>query len=74
MHPRQTDFRMAGRVFTVAFLPTAFLLGYGIALSFILGSGLGAPIRFLQDWALHGWQDARLAFEAIVSWTQTLRG
>ena len=42
LHPRQTDFRMAGRVFTIAFLPTAFLLGYGIALSFIAGS----------DWAL----------------------
>ena len=74
MHPRQTDFRMAGRVFTVAFLPTAFLLGYGIALSFIAGSGLNAPVRFLEAWALDGWRDAKWAFEAVVSWTQTLRG
>lgn len=74
LHPRQTDFRMAGRVFTIAFLPTAFLLGYGIALSFIAGSGLGAPARFLEAWALDGWQDAKWAFEAVVSWTQTLRG
>ena len=74
LHPRQTDFRMAGRVFTIAFLPTAFLLGYGIALSFIDGSGLGAPARFLEAWALDGWQDAKWAFEAVVSWTQTLRG
>lgn len=74
LHPRQTDFRMAGRVFTIAFLPTAFLLGYGIALSFIAGSGLGAPAGFLEAWALDGWQDAKWAFEAVVSWTQTLRG
>lgn len=74
MHPRQTDFRMAGRVFTVAFLPTAFLLGYGIALSFIAGSGLNAPVRFLEAWAIDGWRDAKWAFETVVSWTQTLRG
>lgn len=74
MHPRQTDFRMAGRVFTVVFLPTAFLLGYGIALSFIAGSGLNAPAHFLEAWALDGWRDAKWAFEAILSWTQTLRG
>ena len=74
MHPRQTDFRMAGRIFTVAFLPTAFILGYGIALSFIAGSGLNAPAQFLESWALDGWKDATWAFEAIVTWTQTLRG
>ena len=38
--PNRTS-AMAGRVFTIAFLPTAFLLGYGIALSFIAGSGHG---------------------------------
>lgn len=74
LHPRQSDFRMAGRVFTISFLPTAFLLGYGIALSFIAGSGLSAPARFLEAWALDGWQDAKWACEAVVSWTQTLRG
>jgi len=74
LHLRQTDFRMAGRVFTIAFLPTAFLLGYGIALSFIAGSGLSTPARFLEAWAIDGWQDAKWAFEAIAAWTQTIRG
>ena len=63
-----------GRAFTIAFLPTAFLLGYGIALSFIAGSGLNAPAQFTKTWALDGWRDAKWAFEAVVSWTQTLRG
>ena len=74
LHPRQTDFRMAGRAFTVAFLPTAFLLGYGIALSFIIGSDWSAPARFLHDWATQGWQDTNRGIQAMWSWTQSLRG
>lgn len=74
IHPLQSDFRMAGRIFTVAFLPTAFLLGYGIALSFIAGSGFSAPAQFLKAWALDGCQDARKAFETLAAWTQTIRG
>ncbi len=74
LHPRQTDFRVAGRGFTIAFLPTAFLLGYGIALSFILGSGWGGPAQFLEDWTVQSWMDVNQAFETVSRWTQHLRG
>ena len=49
------------------------LKDYGIALSFIAGSGLSAPALFLEAWAHDGWQDAKWAFEAIAAWTQTIR-
>lgn len=74
LHPRQTDFRMAGRAFSMAFLPTAFLLGYGVALSFILGSGWNGPAQFLQNWTAQSWKDANQAFETLWTWTQNLPG
>ncbi len=74
LHPNQTDFRMAGHAFSIAFLPTAFLLGYGVALAFILGSGLDAPLHFMKGWAFEGWEDAKLVFQTIRSWSQSLLG
>lgn len=52
LHPRQTDFRMAGRVFTVAFLPSAFLLAYAAALTAMTQGGLSSVPDVLWSWSL----------------------
>lgn len=41
IHPRQTDFVVAGRIFTVMFLPAANLMVYGWILSFVNGGKAG---------------------------------
>lgn len=51
IHPKQTDFKVAGYVFSLFFLPGANLISYGLLLSFACyGSvGIGRFIRALID-------------------------
>lgn len=46
IHPKQTDFKVAGRIFTIMFLPSANLLVYGWFLSFVSGGYKGQEIFF----------------------------
>ncbi len=46
IHPGQTDFRVAGRVFTAMFLPSMNLLVYGWILSFVNGGDVGRELFF----------------------------
>lgn len=51
IHPKQTDFKVAGYVFSLLFLPGANLISYGILLSFACYGpvGIGRFIRSLID-------------------------
>lgn len=57
LHPRQTDFRMAGRAFTLAFLPTAFILAYTAAIAAMTQGGLSAILPVMVTWASSTWAD-----------------
>ncbi len=52
-HPRQPDLLHTGRIFALAFLPTANLFVYGVLLSYALGagSGLAAHVDAIADHA-----------------------
>mgnify|MGYP006932340355 FL=1 len=68
IHPRQTDFRQAGWVFTVAFLPTAFLLAYGAAFTMLQGGQLGAIPSFLSNWGGEVLNDAQWSWHHLQQW------
>ena len=68
IHPRQTDFRHAGRAFTMAFLPTAFLLAYGAAFTMLQGGQLGAIPNFLGGWGEGVLNDAQWAWHHLHHW------
>jgi hypothetical protein len=46
-HLQQTDFQIAGRVFTFCFLPTAMLLTYGGAFQFLASGELGTAWHYM---------------------------
>ncbi len=68
IHPRQTDFRHAGRAFTMAFLPTAFLLAYGAAFTMLQGGQLSAIPDFLSAWGEGTFNDAQWAWHHLHHW------
>ncbi|MDA8695621.1 hypothetical protein N9H08_00280 [bacterium] len=68
IHPRQTDFRHAGRVFTLAFLPTAFLLAYGAAFTMLQTGQLGAIPGFLGAWGQSLLHDAQWTWLHLSQW------
>lgn len=68
IHPRQTDFRHAGRAYTIAFLPTAFLLAYGAAFTMLQGGQLGAIPNFLSAWGEGVLNDAQWAWHHLHHW------
>ena len=67
VHPRQTDFQHAGRVFTLAFLPTGILLCYGAAFSLLQGGGPERWVDFFSAWSNATWRDMMWAFERVNS-------
>lgn len=68
IHPRQTDFRHAGRLFTAVFLPTAFLLAYASAMMFLRGHAPGAMVDLAVDWFQGGLEDVELAVSVVSGW------
>jgi hypothetical protein len=65
IHPRQTDFKQAGIVFTLAFLPTAFLLCYSGVLTVMLGGHPRELLDILTLWAGQTWKDALWIWSGI---------
>jgi len=57
IHPKQTDFRQAGWVFTVLFLPSAILLSYGSAITILLEGGVGPGWTFAKAGVEGMWND-----------------
>ena len=57
IHPNQTDFRQAGRVFTLLFLPSAILLSYGTAITMLLEGGVGPGWAFAKAGMAGMWND-----------------
>lgn len=57
IHPRQTDFKHAGTLFSLAFIPTAFILGYGMAIIVILGGGPDTALNWLYHWGISTYED-----------------
>lgn len=57
IHPKQTDFRQAGWVFTVLFLPSAILLSYGSAITILLEGGVGPGWTFAKAGVASMWND-----------------
>jgi hypothetical protein len=57
IHPKQTDFRQAGWVFTVLFLPSAILLSYGSAITILLEGGVGPGWTFAKAGVAGMWND-----------------
>lgn len=68
IHPRQTDFRQAGILFTSTFLPTAFLLCYGAAFSLMNQEGPGGVMAMVQEWAQMTWNDTRWVWKTALEW------
>lgn len=48
-HLNQTDFQVAGKLFTLCFLPTAMLLTYGGAFAFLSSGELSTSWSFMVD-------------------------
>lgn len=46
IHPKQTDFIVAGPIFSICFIPTANLLVYGLLFAYLLKGGAGIPAYF----------------------------
>ena len=67
LHPRQTDFRHAGIAFSIAFLPTAFLMCYGAAFTLLRGGTPAAVLDFLSTWGAACWNDAVWVWESLNS-------
>lgn len=67
LHPRQTDFRHAGIAFSIAFLPTAFLMCYGAAFTLLRGGTPTAVLDFLSTWGAACWNDAVWIWESLTS-------
>lgn len=65
-HPRQTDFRHAGIVFTIAFLPTAFLMGYGAAFTMLRGGNPAALWDLFSTWGAQTWADTTWAWALLI--------
>lgn len=57
IHPNQTDFRQAGWVFTLLFLPSAILLSYGTAITMLLEGGVGPGWAFAKAGMAGMWND-----------------
>ena len=57
IHPNQTDFRQAGLVFTLLFLPSAILLSYGTAITMLLEGGVGPGWTFAKAGMAGMWND-----------------
>jgi hypothetical protein len=57
IHPKQTDFRQAGWVFSVLFLPSAILLSYGSAITILLEGGVGPGWTFAKAGVAGMWND-----------------
>ena len=57
IHPNQTDFRQAGRLFTLLFLPSAILLSYGTAITMLLEGGVGPGWAFAKAGMAGMWND-----------------
>ena len=57
IHPNQTDFRQAGWVFTLLFLPSAILLSYGTAITMLLEGGVGPGWTFAKAGMAGMWND-----------------
>lgn len=58
LHPRQTDFKAAGYLFTICFLPAANCLSFGTVFAFVERGGKGVAFFYRliayytkQDWA-----------------------
>ena len=47
IHPKQTDFKVAGYIFTISFLPGINLIVYGLLLAYACAGWVGIP-RFLS--------------------------
>ncbi len=68
IHPRQTDFRHAGILFTTTFLPTAFLLCYSAVFSLMNQEGPSGVLAMGQVWADMAWTDAQWVWETGLHW------
>ncbi len=54
IHPKQTDFKVAGPLFTFCFLPGINLITYGVLFCFILRGWEGVPAYFVALWQQTG--------------------
>lgn len=68
IHPRQTDFKSAGRVFTLTFLPTAFLLSYGAAFTVLQEHELAAIPDYLGRWSIQSYHDLLWCITQVSGW------
>lgn len=55
IHPKQTDFEVAGPVFSICFIPGANLVIYGMLFAYLLKGWIGIAAYYVQVWhnALH---------------------
>ena len=60
LHPRQTDFQMAGRAFSMAFLPSAFILAYAASISAMSQDGVWTIPETIGHWGSHVWTDLQI--------------
>lgn len=67
IHPRQTDFRHAGLVFSTAFLPAAILICYGTAFSMVQGGGPERWLDLFSTWSTSIWEDLTWVFNQVSS-------
>lgn len=66
IHPKQTDFRQAGILFSILFLPSAILMSYGTALTIMLAGDVHAGWLFAQHNAMCMWNDTISAISTVI--------
>jgi len=71
IHPKQTDFRQAGWVFTVVFLPSAILLSYGTAITMLLEGGVGPGWAFAKAGIAGMWNDTLDFISRGIQWLKS---
>ena len=65
-HLNQTDFQVAGKLFTLCFLPTAMLLTYGGAFAFLSTGELSASWSFMMESSTQATIDTWRWIEGVV--------
>ena len=50
IHPKQTDFEVAGPIFSICFIPGANLLIYGMLFAYLQKGWLGMLAYYVQLW------------------------
>lgn len=68
IHPRQTDFKEAGYVFTILFLPFAILLCYGSVFSVVAEGALEPGWHFATIMVTSAWHDTARLFQTALHW------